>query len=107
MDRDEVEVHKNAKKNRKNEANMNLYNSTEQAWSIKSLLYGQIITPKNFALGEQSGQSLAGLCVYNFISLCSKYGTLILSSEKSDRYGVRGCIKSGKNIFQSSEHLMQ
>ena len=86
---------------------MNLYISTEQAWSIKGLLYGQIITPRNFELGEQSGQALAGVCVYNIISLCSKFGTLMLSSKKSDRYGVRGYIKSGKNIFQSSEHMMQ
>ena len=35
---------------------------TEQAWSVKDLMYGQKITPKNcaFFLREQSGKSRAG-----------------------------------------------
>ena len=45
MDRDEVEVTKNEK------IEQGQYPAilTEQAWSIKDLLYGQKITPKNFA----------------------------------------------------------
>ena len=50
MDRDEVEVHKDAKKERGQYPTI----MTEQAWSIKGLLYGQKITPR---LREQSGQS--------------------------------------------------
>ena len=45
MDQDEVEVHKTAKKERGQYPAI----LTEQAWSIKDLLYGQKITPKNFA----------------------------------------------------------
>ena len=44
MDRDEVEVDKNTKERGQYPAIL-----TEQAWSIKDLLYGQKITPKNFA----------------------------------------------------------
>ena len=39
MDRDEVEVHKNAKKKKKNRGQYPAI-LTEQAWSIKDLLYG-------------------------------------------------------------------
>ena len=39
MDRDEVEVHKNAKKERGQYPAI----LTEQAWSIKDLLYGFIV----------------------------------------------------------------
>ena len=45
MDRDEVEVNKNAKRERDHYPAI----LTEQAWSIKDLLYGLKITPKNFA----------------------------------------------------------
>ena len=41
MDRDEVEVHKNAKKERGQYPAI----LTVQAWSIKDLLYGQKVTP--------------------------------------------------------------
>ena len=41
MDRDEVGVHKNAKKERGQYPVI----LTEQAWSIKDLLYGQKVTP--------------------------------------------------------------
>ena len=44
MDRDEVEVHKNAKK----EQGQYPAILTEQAWSIKDLLYGQNIMPTEF-----------------------------------------------------------
>ena len=44
MDQGEVEVHQNAKKKGEYPPNLN-----EQALSIKDLLYGQKITPKNFA----------------------------------------------------------
>ena len=45
MDRDEVEVHKNARKE------LGQYPAivTEQDWSIKDSFYGQKITPKDFA----------------------------------------------------------
>ena len=53
MDRDEVEVHKNANKN---EANIYPAILTEQAWSLKDLLYGQNITPTEFRLcGTNAG----------------------------------------------------
>ena len=45
MDRDEVEVNKNAEKERGQYPAI----LTKQAWSIKDLLYGQKITPNNFA----------------------------------------------------------
>ena len=48
MDRDEVEVKKNANKERDQYPAI----LTEQAWSMKDLLYGQKITPKNFAFAE-------------------------------------------------------
>ena len=41
MDRDEVKIHKNAKKERGQYPAI----LTEQAWSIKDLLYGQKVTP--------------------------------------------------------------
>ena len=41
MDRDEVEVHKNAKRERGEYPAI----LTEQSWSIKDLLYGQKVTP--------------------------------------------------------------
>ena len=41
MDQDEVEVHKNAKKERGQHSVI----LTEQAWSIQDLLYGQKVTP--------------------------------------------------------------
>ena len=41
MDRDEVEVHKNTKKERGQYPAI----LTKQAWSIKDLLYGQKVTP--------------------------------------------------------------
>ena len=44
MDRDEVEVHKKRKKERGQYPAI----LTEQAWSIKDLLNGQKITPKDF-----------------------------------------------------------
>ena len=44
MDQDKVEVHKNAKKEQGQYPAM----LTEQAWSIKDLLYRQKITPKEF-----------------------------------------------------------
>ena len=56
MDQDEVEVNKNVKKERGRYPAI----LTEQAWSIKDLLYGQKITPKNLLLREQSGKSRAG-----------------------------------------------
>ena len=40
-----MEVHKNAKKERGQYPAI----LTEQAWSIKDLLYGQKLTPENFA----------------------------------------------------------
>ena len=46
MDRDEVEVHKNAKKERGQYPAI----LTEQAWPIKDLLYGQKITPLKYLL---------------------------------------------------------
>ena len=63
MDRDEVEVHKNAKKERGQYPGI----STEKAWSIKDLLYGQKVTPKNFAfMGTKwaipSGQDSLSAC---------------------------------------------
>ena len=33
---------------------------TEQAWSTKDLLYGQKVTPKNFALAGTKRESQAG-----------------------------------------------
>ena len=45
MDRDEVEVNKNAKKERGQYPAIII----KQTWSIKDLLYGHKITPKNFA----------------------------------------------------------
>ena len=55
MDRDEVEVHK------KRQQRTGQYPPvlTEQAWSIKNLLYGQKVT-KNFAFVGQSEKSRAG-----------------------------------------------
>ena len=47
MGGDEFEVHKNAKKKKKRGQYPAIL--TEQVWSIKDLLYGQKITPKNFA----------------------------------------------------------
>ena len=45
MDRDEVEVHKNAEKERGQYPAI----LTEQAWPITDLSYRKKITPKNFA----------------------------------------------------------
>ena len=56
MDWDEVEVHKSTKKERGQYPAI----LTEQAWPIKDLLYGQKITPKNFAFAEKSGKSRVG-----------------------------------------------
>ena len=46
MDRDEVEVHKNAKKERGQYPAI----LTEQVWSVKDLLYGQKVTPLKYLL---------------------------------------------------------
>ena len=46
MDRDKVEVHKKAKKERARVQYPAIF--TEQIFTIKDLLYGQKITPKNF-----------------------------------------------------------
>ena len=40
LDRDEVEVHENARKNE-----VNIHPLTEQAWSIKDLSHDQKVTP--------------------------------------------------------------
>ena len=48
MDRDEVEVYKNTKQERGQYPAI----LTEQAWSIKDLLYGQNITPYIFAFAR-------------------------------------------------------
>ena len=51
MNLDFVSVHKNAKKE------LGQYPAilTKQAWSIKDLLYGQKITPKNFTSPGKAG----------------------------------------------------
>ena len=56
MDLDFVSVHKNAKKER------GYYPAilTEQAWSIKDLLYGQKITPKNIAFAGTKQEVTSG-----------------------------------------------
>ena len=54
MDRDEVEVHKNAKKERGQYPAI----LTEQAWSIKDLLYGFIFKLK---LQQQNKQNVMKL----------------------------------------------
>ena len=53
MDRNKVEVNKNVKKERGQYPVI----LTEQAWSIKDLLYGQKITPKNFAFAGTKRES--------------------------------------------------
>ena len=58
MDRDEVEVHKNAKKKERDQYPTIL---TEQAWSIKDLLYGKKITPKNFTFAGTKRAIPSGL----------------------------------------------
>ena len=50
MDRDEVEVHKNSKKERGQYPAI----FTEQAWSIKDLLYVQKVTPLKYLLQRAS-----------------------------------------------------
>ena len=57
MDRDEVEVHKKRKKKDEGQYPAIL---TGQAWSIKNLLYGQNITPKNFAFAGTKREISSG-----------------------------------------------
>ena len=52
MDRDEVEVNRNTKK----EQGQYPAILTEQAWSIKDLLCGQKIIPKNFTFAGTKGE---------------------------------------------------
>ena len=56
MDRGEVEVHINVKKEQGEYPAI----LTEQAWPIKDLLYGQKITPKNFAFAGTKRKILSG-----------------------------------------------
>ena len=56
MDLDFVSVHKNAKKERGQYPAI----LTEQAWSVKDLLHGQKITPKNFAFAGTKREIWAG-----------------------------------------------
>ena len=58
MDRDEVELHKNAKRERGQYPAI----LTELAWSIKDLLYGIKSTEKNYL----------GTCLYYFFSTTEK-----------------------------------
>ena len=54
MDRNKVEVHKNAKKKKKERGQYPAI-LTEQAWSIKDLLYGQKVTPLKYLL-QRAGE---------------------------------------------------
>ena len=62
VDRDEVEVHKNAKKKERGQCPAIL---TEQACPIKDLLYGQKVTPLKYLLQR------AGECVHSCFSKSS------------------------------------
>ena len=57
MDPDEVEVTKNAPPKKRAQYPAIL---TEQVWSIKYLLYGLKVTPKNFALSKTKQEILSG-----------------------------------------------
>ena len=56
LNRDEVEVHKYTKKEQGQYPAILI----KQAWSIKNLLYGQKITPKNFAFAGTKWKILSG-----------------------------------------------
>ena len=57
MDRDEVKVTKNAPPKKRAQYPAIL---TEQVWSIKYLLYGLKVTPKNFAFSKTKQEILSG-----------------------------------------------